>query len=154
MRPAPGTFATTRDADDRLAEKQTEIDKDDWRDPDARAVNFAEYAVQWVEEHDLEETTDELYRRLLRLHLLPAFEAADPDENTPPRVPTRRAERLKATGSTTVAKPYRLRARKAAGLPEGFTFYGLRHTGHRLSTQSGATLWGTMVPAGQSRRRP
>lgn len=41
-------------------------------------------------------------------------------------------------------------ARKAAGLPDGFTFYDLRHTGHTLSTQSGATLKDTMVRAGQS----
>ncbi|MFE2876812.1 tyrosine-type recombinase/integrase [Streptomyces roseus] len=44
----------------------------------------------------------------------------------------------------------RKKARKAAGLPETFTFYDLRHTGHTLSTQSGATLKDTMVRAGQS----
>ncbi|MFD8789946.1 tyrosine-type recombinase/integrase [Streptomyces vinaceus] len=108
MRPAPETFATSREADDWLAEKQTEINKGDWRDPDAGAVNFREYAVQWVDERGLEETTDELYRRLLRLHLLPTFEDMDLDEITPPRVRTWRAERLKATGGTTVAKSYRL----------------------------------------------
>lgn len=42
------------------------------------------------------------------------------------------------------------RARVAAGLPDGFRFYGLRHTGHTLSTRSGATLKDTMVRAGQS----
>jgi hypothetical protein len=36
------------------------------------------------------------------------------------------------------------------GLPEGFRFYDLRHTGHTLSTRSGATLKDTMVRAGQS----
>jgi hypothetical protein len=35
-------------------------------------------------------------------------------------------------------------------MPEGFRFYGLRHTGHTLSTRSGATLKDTMVRAGQS----
>jgi hypothetical protein len=38
----------------------------------------------------------------------------------------------------------------AAGLPDGFRFYDLRHTGHTLSTRSGATLKDTMVRAGQS----
>ncbi|MFJ5557793.1 hypothetical protein ACIQCD_10275 [Streptomyces sp. NPDC093250] len=42
------------------------------------------------------------------------------------------------------------RARVAAGLPDGFRFYDLRHTGHTLSTRSGATLKDTMVRAGQS----
>ncbi|WP_280922474.1 hypothetical protein [Streptomyces sp. KCTC 0041BP] len=39
--------------------------------------------------------------------------------------------------------------RKAAGLAETLTFYDLRHTGHTLSTQSGATLRDAMVRAGQ-----
>jgi len=107
-RPAPVTFATAREADDWLAERQTEVRKGDWQDPDAGAVNFAEYAAQWVDERDLSATTEELYRRLLRLHILPTFQAWELDEITPPRVRTWRAERLKATGETTVAKSYRL----------------------------------------------
>ena len=35
-------------------------------------------------------------------------------------------------------------------MPVGFWFYDLRHTGHALSTRSGATLKDTMVRAGQS----
>lgn len=35
-------------------------------------------------------------------------------------------------------------------MPDTFRFYDLRHTGHTLSTQSGATLKDTMVRAGQS----
>ncbi len=42
------------------------------------------------------------------------------------------------------------RARAAVSLPDGFRFYDLRHTGHTLSTRSGATLKDTMVRAGQS----
>lgn len=54
-------------------------------------------------------TTDELYRRLLRLHLFPTFEDLDLDEITAPRVRTWRAERLSTTGAaTTLAKSYRL----------------------------------------------
>ncbi|QCD57172.1 integrase [Streptomyces hawaiiensis] len=50
------------------------------------------------------------------------------------------------------AQPGRPRtaARAAVGLPDGFRFYDLRHTGHTLSTPSGATLKDTMVRAGQS----
>ena len=45
------------------------------------------------------------------------------------------------------------RARAAVGLPENFRFYDLRHTGHTLATQTGATLKDTMVRAGQSSER-
>ncbi|MGW3876216.1 hypothetical protein ACWEC4_45115, partial [Streptomyces sp. NPDC005055] len=38
-------------------------------------------------------------------------------------------------------------------LPDGFRFYDLRHTGHTLTTRSGATLKDTMVRAGQSTER-
>ncbi|GGT28680.1 hypothetical protein GCM10010271_35970 [Streptomyces kurssanovii] len=36
------------------------------------------------------------------------------------------------------------------GMPDGFRFYDLRHTGQTPATRSGATLKGTMVRAGQS----
>ena len=39
------------------------------------------------------------------------------------------------------------------GLPDDFRFYDLRHTGHTLTTRSGATLKDTMVRAGQSTER-
>ncbi|WP_225850950.1 tyrosine-type recombinase/integrase [Streptomyces sp. HPF1205] len=107
-RPAPHTFATKKDADDWLADRQSEVRSGRWQDPAAGAVNFGEYAVRWIEERGLAATTDELYRRLLRLHLLPTFGGLDLDEITPPAVRTWRAERLAATGSTTVAKSYRL----------------------------------------------
>ncbi|MBO1286362.1 tyrosine-type recombinase/integrase family protein [Streptomyces sampsonii] len=109
MRPAPETFETARDADGWLAEKQTEIRRGDWQDPDAGAVEFREYALLWVKERRLSQTTEELYRRLLRLHILPAFEDLDLDQITAPRVRSWRSERLDATGAeTTVAKSYRL----------------------------------------------
>ncbi|OEV19599.1 integrase, partial [Streptomyces nanshensis] len=59
-------------------------------------------------ERGLSATTDELYRRLLRLHILPTFGEVDLDSVTPPHVRTWRTERLKETGPTTVAKSYRL----------------------------------------------
>jgi integrase len=108
MRPAPETFETATAADDWLAEKQTEIRRGQWTDPDAGAVSFTEYATKWVDERELAATTEELYRRLLRMHLLPAFGEMDLDEIHPPLVRTWRAERKKATGATTVAKSYRL----------------------------------------------
>ena len=106
---APETFETKRDAEVWLSQIEADLTRGNWQDPDAGAVNFKEYALQWVGERGLAATTDELYRRLLRLHLLPTFEGWDLDEITAPRVRTWRAERLSTTGAaTTVAKSYRL----------------------------------------------
>ncbi|WP_414504427.1 tyrosine-type recombinase/integrase [Streptomyces sp. NEAU-L66] len=107
-RTAPETFATKTDAQTWLTLTQADIERNHWIDPDAGAVNFEVYALKWVDERGLSATTEELYRRLLRLHILPVFGALDLDEITPPGVRTWRAERLQATGATTVAKSYRL----------------------------------------------
>ncbi|WP_043265078.1 tyrosine-type recombinase/integrase [Streptomyces sp. CT34] len=107
-RTAPETFETKTDAQTWLTLTQADIERKHWIDPDAGAVNFEAYALKWVDERGLSATTDELYRRLLRLHVLPTFGTMDLDELTPPGVRTWRAERLQATGATTVAKSYRL----------------------------------------------
>ncbi|MFF0066801.1 tyrosine-type recombinase/integrase [Streptomyces sp. NPDC005279] len=106
---ASETFETKKDAEVWLSQIEADLSRGNWQDPDAGAVNFKEYALQWVDERGLSATTDELYRRLLRLHLLPTFESLDLDEITAPRVRTWRADRLASTGAaTTVAKAYRL----------------------------------------------
>ncbi|NBE51328.1 tyrosine-type recombinase/integrase [Streptomyces boluensis] len=108
-RPAPHTFATKGEADDWLAERQSEVRRGDWVDPDVGAVNFEEYALRWIKDRRLSPTTEELYRRNLRLHILPTFEDLDLDEITPPIVRAWRSERLDTTGAdSTVAKCYRL----------------------------------------------
>ncbi|MEU4892011.1 site-specific integrase [Streptomyces sp. NPDC044780] len=107
-RKAPETFDTKTDAQTWLTLTQADIERNHWVDPDVGAVNLEAYALKWVEERGLSATTDELYRRLLRLHVLPAFGDMDLDEITPPGVRSWRAERLKVTGATTVAKSYRL----------------------------------------------
>lgn len=60
--------------------------------------------------------------------------------------PSRRVRADAARGSGRPPPP----GRRPLGTSEGFRFYDLRHTGHTLSTRSGATLKGTMVRAGQS----
>ncbi|MFF4870153.1 tyrosine-type recombinase/integrase [Streptomyces sp. NPDC000961] len=108
-RRAPETFETKTDAEIWLSQIEADITRNAWRDPDAGAVNFEEYATKWVVERGVAPLTEELYTRLLRLHILPAFGGLDLDEITPPRVREWRAERLAATGAaTTVAKSYRL----------------------------------------------
>ncbi|MGW0081892.1 tyrosine-type recombinase/integrase [Streptomyces sp. NPDC003393] len=108
MRPAPFTFETTADADDWLAEKQTEIRRGEWRDPEAGAVSFRAYTDKWVDERELAPLTRDLYRYLLDKHLL-AFAESDLDEITAPRVREWRADRLRnANARTMTAKAYRL----------------------------------------------
>ncbi|MEU0185427.1 tyrosine-type recombinase/integrase [Streptomyces sp. NPDC006207] len=106
---SPETFATRRDAEIWLSQVEADLTRGDWQDPNAGAVNFEEYALQWIAERDLSATTEELYRRLLRLHILPTFRTWDLDEMTSPRIRTWRAERLSTSGAaTTIAKAYRL----------------------------------------------
>ncbi|MER5781981.1 tyrosine-type recombinase/integrase [Streptomyces mobaraensis] len=106
---SPDTFATKTDAEIWLSQIEADLTRGNWQDPNAGAVNFTLYASQWIGERGLSPTTEELYRRLLRLHLAPTFGVWDLDEITPPRVRTWRTERLAATGAqTTVAKAYRL----------------------------------------------
>ncbi|WP_405753247.1 MULTISPECIES: hypothetical protein [unclassified Streptomyces] len=69
---------------------------------------FTEYALRWIDERGLAPTTDELYRRMLRLHLEPTFGPLYVNAISAARVRTWRGERLKATGKTQVAKSYRL----------------------------------------------
>ncbi|MEU2653953.1 tyrosine-type recombinase/integrase [Streptomyces sp. NPDC007325] len=108
-RRAPDTFETKTDAEIWLSQIEADITRNAWRDPDAGAVNFEEYATKWVVERGVAPLTEELYTRLLRLHIVPTFGGLDLDEITPPRVREWRAERLAATGAaTTVAKSYRL----------------------------------------------
>lgn len=63
-------------------------------------------------------------------------------------------EKGKPFRRSTFGRKWR-RARARVGMPEDFRFYGLRHTGHTLSTQSGATLKDTRSGrASPQRRRP
>ncbi|WNM35120.1 site-specific integrase [Streptomyces sp. Li-HN-5-11] len=109
LRPAPDTFRTKREADEWLADKQTEMRRGDWHDPDAGKVPFGAYAAAWVNERELTSRTRQLYESLLRIHLEPAFGGVNVAEISPPFVRRWRADKLAAgTGPTTVAKAYAL----------------------------------------------
>ncbi|MFG2457999.1 tyrosine-type recombinase/integrase [Streptomyces sp. NPDC048523] len=109
LRPAPETFRTKREADDWLADIQTEMRQGDWRDPDAAKVPFEKYAVAWVAERPVGETTRELYGILVRVHLAPTFGRMTIADITPAAVRSWRRARLDAgVGPTTVAKAYAL----------------------------------------------
>ncbi|OMI89026.1 site-specific integrase [Streptomyces sp. M1013] len=109
LRPAPETFRTKKDADAWLADKQTEMRRGDWHDPDAGKVAFGPYAAAWIEERELTTRTRQLYASLLRHHLEPTFGVLSVADISPPLVRRWRADKLASgTGPTTVAKSYAL----------------------------------------------
>jgi integrase len=104
----PHPLATRQEAVGWLCGIEQHLSRGDWRSPEGGRVSFRIYASSWVEERRLAATTVDLYLQLLKKHLLPHLGDWDLDEITPPRVRTWRAQRLKATGPTVVAKSYRL----------------------------------------------
>jgi len=115
LRSAPNTFERKSDASRWLSVKDTEITQGDWIAPELAKILFDEYARDWMRDRVLKVRTQELYRGLLRNHLLPAFadlRMGDIDEGAIRRW---RKERLEAGkkarrtfGPVTVAKAYRL----------------------------------------------
>lgn len=109
LRPAPDTFGTRKEAAAWLADKQSEIARSDWIDPDAGKVLFGEYAATWIKERTLSETTRERYEGILRNHLTAILTDRAISDISAPVVRRWRAERLEqGVGSATRAKAYRL----------------------------------------------
>jgi integrase len=110
MRPADRTFPSKTDAEVWLTLKEAEIRNEDWIDPDAGRVPFAQYAKAWIEERpDLRPKTIQLYRYLLRRHLLPGFDSKSVAEIKEASVRRWRKKLLDAQVSpVTTAKAYRL----------------------------------------------
>jgi integrase len=115
LRAAPHTFARKSEAVRWLTLKEAEIKRGDWIDPDHASVLFGEYAERWLQDRVLKVRTLDLYRSLLRNHLLTGLgdvRMGDIDEGAVRRW---RKERLDAGaradrpfGPVTVAKAYRL----------------------------------------------
>jgi integrase len=112
---APHTFERKSEASRWLSFKDTEITQGEWISPELAMKKFREYAGEWMRDRVLKVRTEELYRGLLRNHLLPTFgdlSMGDIEESTVRRW---RKERLEAGkkakrpfGPVTVAKAYRL----------------------------------------------
>ncbi|MFD5895932.1 hypothetical protein [Streptomyces sp. NPDC060366] len=101
----------------------------------------------------------ELHRRSAGLvAFLAAYDPVGPEGQAGMRGPGQRRCGSKGGALDERGKPFRRstfgrkwrKARSAVGLADTFRFYDLRHTGHTLTTRSGATLKDTMVRAGQS----
>ncbi len=108
-------LATKTDADVWLTGKEVEIRHGEWIDPDLGKVLFESYATSCVTDRVLKPRTDELYRGLLKNHLVPTFGNRKLDEIREADVRSWRKERLDAGplaspafGPVTVAKAYRL----------------------------------------------
>ncbi len=108
-RPAPHTFARKKDATDWLADKQTELRRGDWIDPDRARVPFGEFADRWLVERDLAATTRQRYEGILRLHLKPTFGTTGIADIREADIRTwRKGRRDAGLGPASVAKAYRL----------------------------------------------
>jgi integrase len=115
MRSASYTFTRKSDAVRWLTLKEAEIARGDWLDPGSVKVLFSTYAEEWLHDRVLKARTAELYRGLLRNHLLPIFGNSRLNEIDEAAVRRWRKERLDAGpvadrpfGPVTVAKAYRL----------------------------------------------
>lgn len=98
-----------------LTLKEAEIKRGDWLDPDAGKVAFGVYAETWINDHVLKPRTVELYRGLLKNHLVPTFGDVDLADIQDADIRRWRKERLdsgrrqaRPFGPVTVAKAYRL----------------------------------------------
>jgi integrase len=114
-RPAPDTFPSKRDAEVWLTRKEVEIRDGEWIDPNLGKVLFEVYAARLVRDQVLRPRTDELYRGLLKNHLLPTFGKRPVGEIREAEVRRWHKERLtegplasRPFGPVTVAKTYRL----------------------------------------------
>ncbi len=102
-------FATKKEATEWLIEKQAEILRSEWLDPDAGSMTLTEYADRWVKDRDLKPRTRDEYERVLRLHVKPQIGERALNEITAPQVRAWRSERLAAgIGKPTVGKAYRI----------------------------------------------
>jgi integrase len=110
LRSAPSTFTRQSDAARFLTLTEAELLNGGWIDPDAGRVPFNYYAAVWIDERPgLRPKTLQLYRYLLRRHLMPGFAAQTIAGITEADVRRWRADLLASgVSSVTVAKAYRL----------------------------------------------
>jgi integrase len=109
LRPAPDTFERRKQASDWLADKQTEILREEWTDPEAGKVPFRDFAWSWLKERKLAETTYERYEGILRNHVEPILGDKPLVEIKEGTIRRWRAQLLdNGVGEPTVAKAYRM----------------------------------------------
>lgn len=98
-------------ADSWLSATCTDLQRGSWVDPEAGKVALADYAVHWLANRpELRPRTQEFYRSLLRLHILPALGGIQLADLSPAKVRSWRAGLIDAghPGAPTIAKAYQL----------------------------------------------
>ncbi|UVS76330.1 tyrosine-type recombinase/integrase [Actinokineospora sp. UTMC 2448] len=109
LRPADKTFDTKADAAAWLADKQSEINRDEWIDPDAGKIKLAEFGSRWIAERRLEETTRERYEIAFRVHVVPYLGDVELAKLKEGRVRTwRKTLEDEGVGKASTAKAYRV----------------------------------------------
>jgi integrase len=109
LRSAPHTFERKGDASNWLADKRTEINRDEWIDPDAGKVTFGAYAAIWMKERDLAATTAERYEGILRNYIEPHLGRRALSEIKEPAIRQwRKTLQDAGVGAATIAKAYRM----------------------------------------------
>lgn len=68
---APQTFDTVADAEAWLTLRRAELLTGEWTSPNRGKVLLADYARQWLEDHECAPRTRDNYDRLIRLHISP-----------------------------------------------------------------------------------
>ena len=104
------TYRTKADATRVLALIEAEIVRGAWVDPALSRQPFAVYAERWLKERPgLAPRTHELYRALLRLHILPVLGSRDIRDITPAVIRGWRQGLIDGgLGQSTTSKAYRL----------------------------------------------
>lgn len=107
---APHRFKSMRDADQWLVKVESRILSGDWTDPERAKILLDEYAAQWIAERPgLRPRTVELYRTILKAHIVPTLGKTQLGRISPAIVRKWRADLIEAgTGKSSVAKAYRL----------------------------------------------
>jgi len=108
----PLTFQTWRAADAWLADKRTDIRRDEWSAPAPKStvtpMTFRECAQGWLVDREHAILTRELYEGLLKNHIYPAFGDAALREITYPEVKQWHLALATRTGRTARAHAYAL----------------------------------------------
>jgi integrase len=104
----PMTFTTERKAADHLTWVRREIEAGRRRPPTTaagKAPTLHEYAEAWLTSRDLQSTTRDHYRQILREHIYPTFGDTAVTAITPPAVRAWHADLARAKGSKVKDRP-------------------------------------------------
>jgi integrase len=109
---ATSTFAEAAEARRWLSAQETDRHRGDWVDPDKGRTTLRTYADEWLDgkpDEDVGPRTRDLYRSLLKHHVLPTLGSKSLSTIDTAAVKAWRAKLLRSgVGAVTVAKSYRL----------------------------------------------